>query len=264
MAIKTNQLIADINLESIKEKYEVYIVHTSEKLFNHGAYILDVPILCNNVCSVYFESGNMFYVLMLKNKLNKHCLRDALIESKNGDKITISMIDFQTMSKRIILSLLLNALSSYEFDFLRFNNLTGHLYCFHPKWIKRSNKGNDNIVMKIPCLEVGVSKSLSLNLSVRTFSSELLRKKMAFNKRKFEDYPKFVIGANNTLRRKTTGDSGICYILKQTTDDKTATFLFPSFVTCIFLFTSFSFESSSSPTIFVTLSPSETSNLFVY
>lgn len=60
-----------------------------------------------------------------------------------------------------------------------------------------------------------------LNLAVRTFTSERLKKKITFTKRKFEDYPQYIFSANNTLRRKLKGEEETCFILRQLDDRKT-------------------------------------------
>lgn len=115
----------------------------------------------------------------------------------------------------LLIQLLLNALGSYESDFLKFNNLTGHLYCFHPNWIKRGKEKNDSVIWKVPCLEIAVTKDLCINLLVRTFTSSRLRNKITFKKRKYEEYPKYVFAANNTLCRRLNDDNTDCFIMRQ-------------------------------------------------
>ena len=108
--IKTNQLQVDIDFAALDQKYDVFRVETTECYFNRGAYILDAPLLCNNVRSVYFDSGKCFYVLMLKNPSNKTHLKEVLLDSEDGDKITLTAIAASTASQRVLLSLLLNAI----------------------------------------------------------------------------------------------------------------------------------------------------------
>lgn len=108
--IKTNQLKIDLNVSKLAEKYNVFKIETTEKYFSRGAYILDMPLLCNNVCSVYFDSGKSFYVLMLKSKENKSRLKNALTETGGGNKVTVAEIDMASIDQRTVLSLLLNAL----------------------------------------------------------------------------------------------------------------------------------------------------------
>lgn len=124
-------------------------------------------------------------------------------------------VDVSELSDDIIAQLLLNALGSYYSEFLKFNNLTGHLYCFHTDWIKHGKEKNADVIWKVPCLELSVSKEICLNLNVRTFTSELLRNRITFTKKKFEDYPKYVFAESNTLRRRLKDDSETCFIMRQ-------------------------------------------------
>lgn len=221
MAIKTNQLTINFNFDAIDDKYDVFKIDTTSKYFNRGAYILDAPTLCNNVASIFFDSGRTFYVLMTKFKGNQRNLKQVLLASGEGDSIIITQIHSNCVGNRILVSLLLNALGSYKTEFLRFNNLTGHLYCLHSGWVKRSTMGNESQILKIPCLEISINKDMRLDIAVRTFTSELLKKQIAFGKRSFEQYPKYVLGANNTLRRKLASGTEKCFILRQTQGDKT-------------------------------------------
>lgn len=221
MPIKTNQLQVDIDFAALDQKYDVFGVETTDRYFERGAYILDVPLLCNNVQSVYFDSGKRFYVLIQKDPSNKAHLKKVLHDTEGVDHITMEQCSASTVGQRAILSLLLNAIGSYDLEFLQFNNLTGHLYCFHPKWMKRSGRGNDSRIVKIPCLELSITDELRLSMSVRTFTSELLKSKIVFKKRKFEQYPKYTLAANNTLRRRLSTDTDKCFIPRQTQGDKT-------------------------------------------
>ncbi len=219
--IKTNQLKFDLNLNGFNERYSVFGIKTTQKYFPHGAAILDTPLLCNAVRSVYFSSGKLFYVLMEKGIENKRRLNEVLSQSDEGEYITIQEMNVHALNQRIILSLLLNALGTYETEFLRFNNITGHLYCFHPKWLRKGTKQNQNYILKIPCLEFAVTQDLCLSMAVRTFTSERLKDRIVFRKRKFEQYPKYILTANHTLRRKLSTDTEECFILRQTQGDRT-------------------------------------------
>lgn len=219
--IKTNQLKMDLNLNGLNDRYSVFGIETTQKYFPHGAAILDTPLLCNAVCSVYFSSGNLFYVLMEKGIENKRRLKEVLSQSEGGEYITIQEMNVHILEQRTILSLLLNALGTYEAEFLRFNNITGHLYCFHPAWLLKGTKQNENYILKIPCLEFAVTQDLCLSMAVRTFTSERLKDYIVFRKRKFEQYPKYILTANHMLRRKLSTDTEKCFILRQTQGDRT-------------------------------------------
>ena len=219
--IKTNRLVVRINRYEYEKHFDIFLIVTSEKYLRKGAYIIDAPLLCNNVLSVCFESGKELYVLMRKDEGNRALLKKVIIESDGGDALTITPVTPNNVKDNILVQLLLNSLSAYETDFMKFNNLTGHLYCFHPKWVKRNKKGEQHAIMKVPCLELKVSTDMVLIMQVHTFTSELLRNKIVFKKKKFDEYPKYVFSANNTLRRKLKDDTDTCFIMRQTDGVKT-------------------------------------------
>ena len=219
--IKTNQLIYTFDKELFSKKYDIFCVRTSEKHFKNGAYIIDAPHLSNNVCSVLFKSGKEFYVLMNRYDKNISLLKDAILNVDGADRITISQVESKSLKDDIVFQLMLNSLGNYENPLLKFNNLTGHLYCFHPKWLIRGRKGEADIIFKVPCLELRISPEFRLNIEVHTFTSELLRNKIEFKKKKFEEYPKYIFSAHNTLRRKLKDDAGYSFVMRQTKNNKT-------------------------------------------
>ena len=217
MFVKINKLSLEMDPVALEERFEIFIVETTDCAFERGAGLFDVPLLCNNVRSVYFDKGNRFYVLLERAVDNKSRLK-AIREEEGGEKITITALSIAKVSERVVVSLLLYATANYEDDTLRFNNLTGHLYCISPKWLKKDKKGT---ILKIPSLEISVKEDLRLSLAVRTFSSVRLKKSMTFTQKKpYEKYPKYVLEPNKTLRRALVNDEGERYILRQTHGDK--------------------------------------------
>ena len=214
-SIKTNQLECSIDREQFTACYDVYYLETINKYIKRGAYILDVAELDNDIKSIKFESGKRVYLMLQINPDNKDKLKRLLQGIEDGDKYSIGKADVCELSDDIIVQLLLNALGSYDSEFLMFNNLTGHLYCFHTDWIKHGKEKNADVIWRVPCLELSVTKEMCLNLNVRTFTSELLRNRITFTKKKFEDYPKYVFAANNTLRRRLKDDNETCFIMRQ-------------------------------------------------
>lgn len=168
--IKTNQLTYTFNKELFAEKYDIFCVSTSENYFKHEAYIIDAPCLNNNVCSVLFESGKKFYVLMESNDANISLLKDAISKADGADRITISRGTSYSLKENIIFQLMLNSLGNYKISFLKFNNLTGHLYCFHPKWLIRGGKSKENTIYQVPCLELKLTPEFRINMNVHTFT----------------------------------------------------------------------------------------------
>lgn len=219
--IKTNQLTYTIDKELFSKNYDIFCIRTSEKYFKSGAYIIDAPLLNNNVCSVLFKSGKELFVLMKSNAANISFLKDAILKEDGADRITISHIATKTLKDDIVFQLMLNSLGNYDSPLLKFNNLTGHLYCFHPNWLIRGRKNEKDVIFKVPCLELKLSPEFRLNMEVHTFTSELLRNKIEFKKKKFEEYPKYIFSAHNTLRRRLKDDTGYSFIMRQTKNAKT-------------------------------------------
>ncbi len=219
--IKTNQLTYTFDKELFSKNYDIFCIRTSEKHFKNGAYIIDAPLLSNNVCSVLFKSGREIFVLMKSNGSNKSLLKNAILKEGGADRITISQVTPNSLKDDIVFQLMLNSLGNYESPLLKFNNLTGHLYCFHPNWLIRGRKSEADVVFKVPCLELRLSSEFRLNMEVHTFTSELLRNKIEFKKKKFDEYPKYIFSAHNTLRRKLKDDVGYSFIMRQTKNAKT-------------------------------------------
>ncbi len=219
--IKTNQLTYKFDKELFSKNYDIFCIRTSEKYFKNGAYIIDAPLLSNNVCSVLFKSGKEIFVLMKNNDANVSLLKDAIFKEYGADHITISQIAANTLKDDIVFQLMLNSLGNYESPLLKFNNLTGHLYCFHPNWLIKGRKSEADVIFKVPCVELRLSPEFRLNMEVHTFTSELLRNKVEFKKKKFEEYPKYVFSAHNTLRRRLKDDTGYSFIMRQTKNAKT-------------------------------------------
>lgn len=219
--IKTNQLTYTFDKELFSKNYDIFCIRTSEKHFKNGAYIIDAPLLSNNVCSVLFKSGREIFVLMKSNGSNKSLLKNTILKEDGADRITISQVTPNSLKDDIVFQLMLNSLGNYESPLLKFNNLTGHLYCFHPNWLIRGRKSEADVVFKVPCLELRLSSEFRLNMEVHTLTSELLRNKIEFKKKKFDEYPKYIFSAHNTLRRKLKDDVGYSFIMRQTKNAKT-------------------------------------------
>lgn len=219
--IKTNRIEYSLDRDLISKQYDFFTIETSEKYIKRGAYILDVPTLEDNVKSIRFESGRRAIVMMACNEANRSLLKEAIGRSEGGDRLSVATCHFSEIEDYVLLQLLLNALSAYNSKYLKFNNLTGHLYCFHPDWIKRGKEKSEDVIWKVPCLELSICSDFVLKTVVRTFTSERLKKKMVFTRKKFEDYPKYIFSNRNTLRRKLAEDLEPAFILRQVEGTKT-------------------------------------------
>ena len=219
--IRTNQVIFNVNISAFNDKYDIFRVKTDDKYFKSGAYIIDAPFLNDSVRSVLFERGNTFLILMDRNDGNFDALKRTFDSHEEGEKISFSKEDVSSLKESEILQLLLNSMSSQKSEFLKCNNLTGHFYCFHNEWLRHDKKSEKNIIWQVPCLELRITQDMKLCMSVHTFTSELLRKRITFTARKFEEYPKYVFSRKSTLRRKLKEDDEPAFIMRQLDGKKT-------------------------------------------
>lgn len=179
MSIKTNSLDYVIDKQKIEEKYDIFCLETSEKYIKRGAYILDVSVMCNDIKAIKFESGRKMLLLMSKNLDNKRKLKELLGEVTDGDKFSVLPVAISELKDHLLIQLLLNALGSYDSEFLKCNNLTGHLYCFHPYWIKRGKEKKEDIIwagalFRNNCYGKTICESGSKNFYIRAFEEKNL------------------------------------------------------------------------------------------
>ena len=219
--IRTNKVVFKVDISAFDNAYDVFRVKTDDKYFKKGAYIIDVPFLNDSVRSVLFEKGNTFLILMTHNENNFEALKQTFNSHKEGKKITFLKEKASDLKENEILQLLLNSMSSEKSKFLKCNNLTGHFYCFNNEWLRHDKKSEKNIIWQVPCLELRITNNMNLCISIHTFTSELLRKRITFNAKKFEEYPKYVFSRNNTMRRKSKDDEEIAFIMRQIDGNKT-------------------------------------------
>ena len=214
-SIKTNKLLYKLDKQGIASEYDLFTIETSDKYIKRGAYILDAPTLNRNVKSIVFESGRRALMMMRKDNYNRSLIKELISGVEEGSRLSVAEARMQDIQDSTLIQLLLNALSSYDSNILKFNNLTGHFYCFHPEWVKRGKEKKEDIVWKIPCMEFRITHDCCLEMKVHTFTSERLKKKISFTKRKFEDYPKYVVSKDNTLRRRLSDETESGFIMRQ-------------------------------------------------
>ncbi len=218
--IKTNKIVYTLSREKLFENYDIFTVTTDEPYFEHGARMLDDPLMEKRVCSVLFDYGRRFFVLMKKDTGNRERLLSVLKDIKGGNKISVLDWTESPLKDCDVLQLLLNSLSYSESKFFGCNNLTGHFYCFNTNWFKTTNKTGKK--KRIPCLELKITNDYRMRIDVRTFTNIEDRRYMKFSPKKpFESYAQYVFGNNHALRRKTDNDScDDSYILKETVKHK--------------------------------------------
>lgn len=101
--IKTNEIKFSLNYEKLTQQYEVYKITTTDKCFSTDSYMFDSPLLCDNVCSLVYESGKSIYVLMNREVGNKQKLRDALASLSDFPSITISVETISSVPQYLML-----------------------------------------------------------------------------------------------------------------------------------------------------------------
>ncbi len=219
--IRTNKLIFDVSYDKIEELYDFYCVRTSEKRFSHSAAVLDMGDEQKNICALRYEKGNVFYVMLYKSADNYDRIKAAVSRYDNAANISFCCMVARDLESYFLLQLLLNSLSWTDNKFLSFNNLTGKLYCFDANHIIHKRESEQDIVKQIISLEVTVDRTLCIQLNVRTFTNVKFKDKLQFYKRKFEEYPQYVISNKNTLKRKTKFDeTKDTFILRQFNNKK--------------------------------------------
>jgi len=211
---KINRVIADIDHQKIDEKFDFFeIAETREdKYFEFNANLLDDLVMDKSIRAVQFHGGKKVYVMMNKDDKNLDRIKTARDKSKDADYLSCNQVSSEDVDKdHRLLQLFLNGLFRSEHPKLSYNNVGGHLYCFHPKWIRRT-KG---VIWKIPTLDVRVNWQNILSLPVCTFSDlKLSIKKAESNeaKAKIYDKPQYVYLGNNTMRRKNDSDTTQAFV----------------------------------------------------
>lgn len=201
LKITTNRIIVNPDFSAIDSEFDIYKVSTNEKYISGGASYLD-NLKEGIVLSVTFEKGNSFYVLTKKGFVTKTDLIKLFRTFENGDKLSIDTISSKLVPKNNLLQLFFNAIGYDESSYFSFNNITGKLLCYNKSWQSVDRKTGK--VWGLQCLEVKISKDMTIHFIAHKMSSILLKKDMVFLKRKFQDYPQYKIAfVNNTLKRVT-------------------------------------------------------------
>ncbi|MBO7593634.1 MAG: hypothetical protein J6T12_01590 [Salinivirgaceae bacterium] len=216
--IQTNKLIANLELGLLSDTYEFFNVKTSDTHFgkgNNAAKLVDDLTNEKFVLSVVYERGNSFYMMLKKSAENRINLGKAIDRLPGTEKISFENVAISTVPQNIVVQLLLNSLGTYEGKNLGFHNVTGHFYINHPSWTKSKGK-------QLITLELKVTKDMLLDWSVRTFTSVTKKNDIKFGKKKFNEYPEYVLGKDNILKRIEKGADPDAYIMRQTANKKSS------------------------------------------
>lgn len=216
--IRINKIETKLAVDRLREEYQVFNVKTSEKYFGKGANaakFIDDLSEERFILGVVYEFGNSFHVLLRRSDNNRTNLSKAIGSIPDNDKISFCELAIDEVPTHILLQLLLNSLGTYEGKLMGFHNVTGHFYIHRPSWTKRKE------LQKI-ALELRITKDMLLDWSVRTFTSVSLQKMIKFGRKKFCDYPEYVLSKGNTLKRIEKGSDPSAYILRQVGDKKSS------------------------------------------
>ena len=217
MQINTNRIKYELDAVQMASMYDVFVLKTTEDRLPLGAKLIDELSEDKSVISVVFVSSKEYLILQKKILGGKQTLLSNIHKLQGGDKITLTDYFSGKVSDYYLLQLLLNAIGTRQTKFESYNNVTGHLYCFHPNWIKR--KGTE--VISIPTMDIRLITGV-LTWDIHTFNSLKYKNVMNFGKRTIYDFPQYTISANYSLRRKLKDDDkNEAYIQRQIFDIKT-------------------------------------------
>ena len=239
--ININQLAVDMDRKKIAMDYQIFELITSKPYISTYAKILDAPFLCKKVCAIFFDSGNdwkgkSLFVMAYKSvEDTATAIRQSIANTEDVDYVTIKekdIEDTQAVSKKVLVSLLLNALGTYKNKDLRFNNLTGHLYYINPNNPKlinmRTSQKDTKWIKQLYSLEIAVKEEpkgsdvLYVDLNVYTFTSIRLAKDMGIssNKKGFYTIPRYK-WENKALKRELSNDKTDCFVKRQLSGTRT-------------------------------------------
>lgn len=222
MKINTNQIQYELDVRRMASSYDVFAVKTTEDRLASGAKLIDELSEDKSILSVVFVSRKEYLIMLDKNPDNRQNILSGIRKLQGGDKISLTDYYSEKQNDYCLLQLLLNALGTRHTEFESYNNVTGHLYCFHPNWIKRVKSE----IVSIPTLDLRLTTGV-LTWNINTFNSLKYKNVMDFSKRKLSDFPQYTISANYSLRRKLKDDEkNDAYIQRQIFKEKTSkTFL---------------------------------------
>ena len=222
MKIYTNRIVYELDAAQMASLYDVYSLKTTDERFPSGAKMIDELSDNKHIVSVVFISRKEYLIMLKKCSESKCDLLDNIRKQKGGDKITLTDYFSGKNNDYYLLQLLLNAIGTRKTKFESYNNVTGHLYCFHPNWIKRIHSE----IISIPTMDIRLVSGV-LTWNICTFNSLRYKNVMDFSKKNISDFPQYTISANYSLRRRLKDDDKTeAYIQRQIFNDKTSkTFL---------------------------------------
>lgn len=182
-----NSLNVKFNYASIDSQYDFFIITTTDKYISGGAYILDKPITKLKAESVSFDKGRSLYVLFKKNAITLY----DFIEQLEDEKLSVKKINSTDIKDYVLFRLFLFSLNNFESEELKFNNITGKLFIFSNKWMRKD---------KTSFMTLSMNVDSEMNFICEAASFALLTK--FNNNKKVKDYPMYELSnKNNSLKR---------------------------------------------------------------
>ena len=195
-----NRLLVQFNYESIDRLYDFYVLTTSDKYINNGAYVLDKPIESLKAESVVFDNGRSLFLMFKKGIIDRFSLMNQIEDIKISTKQVLA----HELKEYILFRLFLYSLNNFNSDEIKFNNITGKFYVTSPKWIAKNKK-------TFKALNINVDQNLYIIGEASTFT--LLS--LFVNKKSLFDYPKYDFSnKNGSLKRVLHPDNDNVYIRK--------------------------------------------------
>ena len=199
MAI-SNRLLVTFNHSKIDDIYDFYVITTSDKYINNGAYVLDKPIETLKAESVVFDNGRSLFIMFKKKAID----RLDLVQSIEDEKLSVKQVYSDELKDYILFRLFLFSLNNFNFDDNKFNNITGKFYVTNPSWIAKNRN-------TFKALSINVDQSLCLIAEAATFT----KLNLFPNKKILFDYPKYDFSnKNGGLKRILHPDNDNVYIRK--------------------------------------------------
>ncbi|MDE6284346.1 MAG: hypothetical protein K2M17_01195 [Bacilli bacterium] len=182
-----NSLNVKFNYVAIDSQYDFFTVTTTDKYISGGAYILDKPVTALKAESVSFDGGRSLFVMFKKNTITLY----DFVEHIEDEKLSVKKIKSTNIKDYVLFRLFLFSLNNFENDELKFNNITGKLFIYSNKWMRKDRAAFKTLSLKV---------NSEMNFICEAVSFALFSK---FSKnKKVKDYAKYELSnKNNALKR---------------------------------------------------------------
>lgn len=226
--VNISKLTSSINYTRLLEDFVVVQFTQSNGYIKFGAQFIDE--FSQNVLakSVVFENGSSLFTLFAKAQFSNIDLRTVLADGTDMDGLNFTILNqeqLKSIPQHLVVQLLLNSLNTAESSRLQFNNLTGKLFLFKESLFEKRKFGKNQLITKIPAIEVKIHKDKRLELRTTTFTSLLLNSKLKFTKKKLRDYAKYTYVHSTKSMRRILKDENLdakdVFIIKQEANKKT-------------------------------------------